>query len=136
MKLLLPFFLIFLVTLAQEDPLNFETVHAKCQSDPETGIYGSAVDDFENDHSKTTLPENFNKHVQCMANGVNIIKDNGKVNVEGIREQAKKVIHDTEEVEKVVKECAVDFATNHETLHQVWQCLHKKGVLQSKNKHE
>ncbi|XP_050305820.1 uncharacterized protein LOC126742967 [Anthonomus grandis grandis] len=117
------------------DVHGMKAVHEKCQNDPATHLETSVLEDLRKNRNNAQLPPNFGLHVQCMSKGMNLIQEDGKVNVEGVKTHVGHVEKDQSKADSIVQECAQNKENEKETSKHVWECLHKNHIFSGPHHH-
>lgn len=103
--------------------------HEKCQSDPALRLSQAFLDELRKNPETANFPPNFEQHLSCLSFGLDLINEDGRINVEGVKGHIQHDVADQAKAEAILKECATDKATTTETVNHLWKCLVRNDIL-------
>nr|QUP79514.1 odorant binding protein 21 [Monochamus saltuarius] len=111
-------------THLEEEKEQLHEIHEKCQANPAT---------YADDKLLENLSQNLDNpqvqaHMLCESTKVGLQCKNGHLNIKTIKKKVALCVEDEKEVDRLVKECAIQKDTPGKTAVYLFMCLDKNGV--------
>ncbi|KAL1513937.1 hypothetical protein ABEB36_003275 [Hypothenemus hampei] len=115
------------VSLANPVQTRWNTVHQNCQADKKTYVPDEIFEQLKRGE-KPTLPANFGLHANCMLVQLDLQDEHGNVRLDGLRVAAGRQHTDSNHIDRIVNECAVNKESKETTAIGLFKCLSKNHV--------
>ncbi|KAG5889727.1 hypothetical protein JTB14_010201 [Gonioctena quinquepunctata] len=102
---------------------KFQEAHEQCQANPSTHIEESMMQDAFKGKKENVDKAAFGSHMRCIYTKRGLLKENGDVDKEAMRNTLSGILVDNTLLEKVVGDCSQQKSTPEETGIAIFDCL-------------